>query len=117
LTPEQRDEFEASRPQPVAAPPVAAPKLVNVPVQALVAPQSAEERKRHYAESGAREGMEADLDEDPENYRTAYFLRVDTAVQCAVYSGPMLSEDMIAKAWSELALCLRNRLTMRPRSD
>jgi Spy/CpxP family protein refolding chaperone len=49
LTPEQREEFEASRPQPVAAPPVAAPKLVNVPVQALAAQQSAENRKAAYA--------------------------------------------------------------------
>jgi hypothetical protein len=63
------------------------------------------------------DGLEADLDEDPENYRTAYFLRADTALQCAVYTGPILSEDMVAtaervaRAWSELADRLRNRLT------
>jgi hypothetical protein len=53
--------------------------------------------------------MEAGLDEDPENFRTAYLLRVDTALRCAVYTGPILTTEMIAAArrvaaaWSELA--------------
>jgi hypothetical protein len=52
--------------------------------------------------------IEADLDEDPENYRTAFMLRVDQAIRFAAYSGPITKETIdaargVAEAWTKLA--------------
>jgi hypothetical protein len=47
---------------------------------------------------------------------TQYFVRAETALRCAVYTGP-ISENLVAeaeraaRAWSELAEQLRTRLT------
>jgi Protein of unknown function (DUF3102) len=53
-------------------------------------------------------GIEDDLIEDPENYRTAYLLRVDQAIRFATYSGPITDEIVagaraVAAAWTKLA--------------
>jgi hypothetical protein len=54
-------------------------------------------------------GIEDEIDaEDPENYRTAYLLRVDQALRFAAYSGPIAKEIVpaaraVATAWSTLA--------------
>lgn len=61
-------------------------------------------------------GVEDDIDgEDPENYRTAYLLRVDQAVRFAAYSGPITKEIVtaaraVAAAWSKLAQKLERSL-------
>src|SRR6516162_1594523 len=42
------------------------------------------------------EDAESELDEDPENYRSAFLLRADSALKFAVYSGPILTNEMIS---------------------
>lgn len=55
------------------------------------------------------ETAETDLVEDPQNYKTAFLLRADTAIHLAVYSGPILTMDMVeiartaAAKWDSLA--------------
>ena len=55
------------------------------------------------------ETAETDLVEDPQNYKTAFLLRADAAIQFAVYTGPILTMDMIecartaAARWDSLA--------------
>lgn len=54
-------------------------------------------------------GVEADIDgEDPQNYRTAFLLRVDQAKKFAVYSGPIrkdlaVAARQVAAVWEKLA--------------
>ena len=61
------------------------------------------------------EETEPNIEEDSENYRTAYLIRVDQARRFAVYSGP-ISADIIAgarqvaAAWAALADELERRL-------
>jgi hypothetical protein len=55
------------------------------------------------------ETAESELDEDPQNYKTAFLLRADAAIQFAVYTGPIVTMDMIecartaAAKWDSLA--------------
>jgi hypothetical protein len=65
-----------------------------------------------YAEPGVEDEIDA---EDPENYRTAYLLRVDQAIRFASYSGPITKEIVasarqVARAWSKLAQKLETAL-------
>src|SRR5665213_600793 len=59
------------------------------------------------AEEYEEAGIEDDI-EDPENYRTAYLLRVDQATRFASYSGPVTTElitaaRQVARTWTKLA--------------
>ena len=54
------------------------------------------------------ESVESELDENPENFRVAFLLRVEQASRAAVYSGPVTKEIVsaaraVADAWSALA--------------
>ncbi len=60
-------------------------------------------------ESDDEPGIEDDI--DPENYRTAFFIRADQAVRFAAYSGPVNHEIVAAAraaaaAWNKLAQSL-----------
>ena len=79
-------------------------------VSAMPAPASGDAaRSKRQAEEHEEPGIEDDLDtEDPENFRTAYLLRVDQAIRFAAYSGPVTEEivaaaHQVAGAWFELA--------------
>lgn len=62
------------------------------------------------------EALEEDEVEDPQNYRTMYFLRAEQAARFAFYSGPIITADMVvyartvAAAWEKLARTLETSL-------
>jgi hypothetical protein len=61
-------------------------------------------------------GIEDEIDgEDPENYRTAFWLRVDAAIRFASYSKGSVDKELIAAAhrvadaWTKLATKMENQ--------
>jgi hypothetical protein len=88
------------------------PEKISPPVadvRADDATASAAQRKAEYAADEDEPSVEDELDEDPENFRTAFLLRADQARAFAVYTGPVIDRDLIAAAraaataWTKLA--------------
>lgn len=94
----------------------------NALIQLATPPPKSErrlKRERWEAERRKQEDLDdkATMEDEvlPENYRSAFFLRTDTARRCAVYSGPIDREVIesarnVAKAWTKLADKLEEQL-------